>query len=245
MAVIAKRSGRKRWSVLCLISLMYLVTYLDRANISTVAPVIAKEIRRIGKIEMGLTVFQRRSSWSYALFQIPRGWLGDRFGRGALLTGIVGYWSVMTALTAAASGVASFAAVRFLFGIGEAGAFPVATRAMQLWFPPQERGLVQGVSHSASRLGAAVSPPIVVAIVATLGWRWVFYICAAVGLLWCVLWYLTYRDMPEQQASVSREELAYIRGVDEAGNVNAAQVETHGGPAVGSRLMPDPPACGR
>jgi MFS family permease len=222
LVAAVKRSGRKRWSVLCLISLMYLVTYLDRANISTVAPVIAKEFD-IGKIEMGF-IFSA-FVWSYALFQIPGGWLGDRFGPRRMLTGIVGYWSVMTALTAAASGVASFAAVRFLFGIGEAGAFPVATRAMQLWFPPRERGLAQGVSHSASRLGAAVSPPIVVAIVATLGWRWVFYICAAVGLMWCVLWFLTYRDLPEQQASVSRDELAYIRGVDEQGNIMQAKVE--------------------
>ena len=222
MTIDVKRTGTKRWSVLALISLMYLVTYLDRANISTVAPVIAKEFD-IGKIEMGF-IFSA-FVWSYALFQIPGGWLGDRFGARRMLTGIVGYWSVMTALTAAAGGVASFTVVRFLFGIGEAGAFPVATRAMQLWFPPRERGLVQGVSHSASRLGAAISPPIVVAIIATLGWRWVFYICAMVGVLWSVLWYLTYRDMPEQQQSVSRDELAYIRGVDEHGDVLPARIE--------------------
>ncbi len=222
MAVEAKRTGTKRWFVLFLISLMYLVTYLDRANISTVAPVIAKEFD-IGKIEMGF-IFSA-FVWSYALFQIPGGWLGDRFGPRRMLTGIVAYWSAMTAFTAAASGVTSFAVVRFLFGIGEAGAFPVATRAMQLWFPPRERGLVQGVSHSASRLGAAISPPIVVGIVATLGWRWVFYICAAIGVLWAVLWFFSYRDMPEEQASVSRGELAYIRGTDEQGRVLPPRVE--------------------
>ncbi|HUB50313.1 MAG TPA: MFS transporter [Acetobacteraceae bacterium] len=222
MTVEAKPTGTKRWSVLLLISLMYLVTYLDRANISTAAPVIAKEFN-IGKIELGF-IFSA-FVWSYALFQIPGGWLGDRFGPRRILTGIVGYWSVMTALTAAASGVASFTAVRFLFGMGEAGAFPVATRAMQLWFPPRERGLVQGVSHSASRLGAALSPPVVVAIIATLGWRWVFYICASIGVLWSALWYLTYRDMPEDQASVSRAELAYIRGIDEQGNVRPPKIE--------------------
>jgi sugar phosphate permease len=217
-----KRTGTARWFVLLLISLMYLVTYLDRANISTVAPVIAKEFG-IGTIEMGF-IFSA-CVWSYALFQIPGGWLGDRFGPRRMLTGIVTYWSVMTALTAAASGLASFAAIRFLFGIGEAGAFPVATRAMQLWFPPRERGLVQGVSHSASRLGAAISPPIVVAIVTTLGWRWVFYICAAIGILWAVLWFFTYRDMPEHQPSVTRDELAYIRGTDERGEILPPRIE--------------------
>jgi sugar phosphate permease len=217
-----KRSGTKRWYVLFLISLMYLITYLDRVNISTAAPVISKELG-FDKITMG--VIFSAFVWSYALFQIPGGWLGDRFGPRGVLTTIVTYWSIMTAFTAAATGALSFTIIRFLFGIGEAGAFPVATRSMQLWYPRQERGLVQGVSHSASRLGAAIAPPFVVAIIATLGWRWVFYICGALGFLWAVLWYFTYRNMPEEQPSVSRAELGYIRGVDEQGNIKPPQVE--------------------
>ena len=216
-----KRSGAKRWYVLFLISLMYLITYLDRVNISTAAPFISKEFN-LDKIAMG--VIFSAFVWSYALFQIPGGWLGDRFGPRKVLTGIVAYWSIMTAFTAAAGGALSFSVIRFLFGIGEAGAFPVATRSMQLWYPRQERGLVQGVSHSASRLGAAIAPPFVVAIIATLGWRWVFYICGAIGIVWAVLWYLTYRDSPEEQRSVTDAELAYIRGVDEDGNIKPPQV---------------------
>src|SRR5579872_5327119 len=217
-------SGRShvRWVVLLLLCLMYLITYLDRVSLANTATLISKEYG-FSKVTMG--VIFSAFVWSYALFQIPGGWLGDRFGPRRMLTGIVGYWSVMTALTAAASGVASFAAVRFLFGIGEAGAFPVATRSMQLWFPRQERGLVQGVSHSASRLGAAIAPPIVVAIIATLGWHWVFYICGAVGILWAALWYGCYRNLPEEQKSVSKEELAYIRGVDAKGNIKPPQIE--------------------
>src|SRR5208283_1082865 len=136
----------------------------------------------------------------------------------------VACWSVMTAFTAAASGALSFTGIRFLFGIGEAAAFPVATRSMQLWFPRQERGLVQGVSHSASRLGAAIAPPLAVAIIATLGWRWMFYLCGVLALLWSVLWYFAYRNAPEEQASVSRAELAYIRGVDEHGDIKPLPV---------------------
>jgi len=90
---------------------------------------------------------------------------------------------------------------------------------MQLWYPRQERGLCQGVSHSASRLGAAIAPPLVVLIMTTLGWHWVFYICGAVGIVWSVLWYLTYRDLPEEHGMVNTAELAYIRGVDEKGSV--------------------------
>lgn len=217
-----RRPGKSRWYVLFLISVMYLITYLDRVNISTVAPVISKEFN-FDKITMG--VIFSAFVWSYALFQIPGGWLGDRFGPRRVLAVIVGYWSIMTAFTSAAGGALSFAVVRFLFGVGEAGAFPVATRSMQLWYPRQERGLVQGVSHSASRLGAAIAPPIVVAIMTTLGWRWVFYICGAVGILWSVLWYLTYRNTPEEQKSVNRAELEYIRGVDDKGNVKPPQIE--------------------
>ena len=222
MASRGKRAGKSRWVVLFLISLMYLITYLDRVNISTVAPVISKEFG-FDKATMG-AIFSA-FVWSYALCQIPGGWLGDRFGPRKVLTAIVGYWSVMTALTAAATGAASFIALRFLFGIGEGGAFPVATRGMQMWFPRQERGLVQGVSHSASRIGAAIAPPIVVAIITTLGWHWVFYICGIVGILWCVLWYACYRNLPEEQGSVSKDELAYIRGVDSKGNIKAPQIE--------------------
>jgi sugar phosphate permease len=86
--------------------------------------------------------------------------------------------------------------LRFLFGIGEAGAFPGATRAMQLWYPRHERGFVQGVTHSASRLGAAIAPPIVVFIMTTWSWQAVFYMCSAVGIIWAILWFLTSEISP-------------------------------------------------
>jgi sugar phosphate permease len=203
-----KAPGWGRWYVMGLICLMYLITYLDRVNISTAAPVISREFG-FDKITMG--VIFSAFLWSYAAFQVPGGWLGDRFGPRRVLTAIVTYWSAMTAVTAAAMGAQSFIVIRFLFGLGEAGAFPVATRAMQRWYPPRERGLCQGLSHSASRLGAAIAPPLVVLIITTLGWRSVFYICGAVGVLWSILWYATYRNLPEEHALVRAEELAYIR----------------------------------
>ncbi|MBV9811647.1 MAG: MFS transporter, partial [Acetobacteraceae bacterium] len=205
-----------------LISLMYLITYLDRVNISAAAPVISKEFG-FDKITMG-AIFSA-FVWAYALFQVPGGWLGDRFGPRRMLTLIVGYWSVMTAATAAATGAISFMVVRFLFGIGEAGAFPVATRAMQLWYPRSERGFVQGITHSASRLGAAIAPPIVVTIVTAFGWREVFYICGAVGIVWALWWYFSYRDLPEEHRLVNPAELAHIRGIDETGKINAPKIE--------------------
>ena len=213
---------RGRWYILLLISLMYLITYLDRVNISTAAPVISKEFG-FDKITMG-AIFSA-FVWAYALFQVPGGWLGDRLGPRRILTAIVTYWSVMTAATAMAGSAVSFIVVRFLFGIGEAGAFPVATRAMQLWYPREERGFVQGITHSASRAGAAIAPPIVVAIMSTLGWQWVFYICGAVGLVWAAWWYFSYRDLPEDHPMVNQIELQRIRGLDQAGNINQPTTE--------------------
>jgi sugar phosphate permease len=211
------RPSRGRWYVLLLISAMYLITYLDRVNISTAAPEISKEFG-FDKVTMGF-IFSA-FVWAYALFQVPGGWLSDRFGARKVLGSVVTYWSVMTAATALAFSATSFIAVRFLFGIGEAGAFPGATRAMQLWYPRRERGLVQGVTHSASRAGAAIAPPIVLLIMINLGWRWAFLICGAVGLLWSLWWSFSYRNLPEEHGMVNRAELEAIRGQGPSGEIN-------------------------
>src|ERR1700735_830231 len=117
----AARPSKGRWYVLLLISVMYLITYLDRVNISTAAPEISKEFG-FDKVTMG--VIFSAFVWSYALFQVPGGWLSDRFGARGVLASVVAYWSVMTAATAIAFSASSFIVVRFLFGVGEGGAFP-------------------------------------------------------------------------------------------------------------------------
>jgi sugar phosphate permease len=215
-------ASKGRWYILGLICLMYLITYLDRVNISTAAPAIREEFG-FDKVTMGY-IFGA-FGLAYALFQVPGGWLSDRFGARPVLAAIVAYWSVMTAATAAAAGASSFIIVRFLFGVGEAGAFPGATRAMQLWYPRQERGFVQGLTHSASRLGAAIAPAIVAVIVTTLGWRSVFYICGAFGVVWAIWWYVSYRNLPEEHHLVNSAELAHIRGVGEDGQIKEAVME--------------------
>jgi sugar phosphate permease len=211
-----------RWYILGLICLMYLITYLDRVIISNTAP----EIRT----EYGFD--QKTMGWifssfvlAYALFQVPGGWLSERFGPRAVLTSLVAYWSLMTAAVGLATSSLSFMALLFLLGMGEAGAFPGATRAMQLWYPRRERGFCQGFTHSASRLGAAVAPPIITAIIAVFGWRWAFYLCGAVGVLWSVAWYVSYRNLPEDHPIVGAAELEYIRGRDETGKLNPAATE--------------------
>lgn len=215
------RPSKGRWYVLTIISVMYLITYLDRVNISTAAPQISKEFG-FNNVTMGY-IFSA-FVWAYALFQVPGGWLSDRFGARGVLATIVAYWSVMTAATGAAFNATSFIVLRFLFGVGEAGAFPGATRAMQLWYPRSERGFVQGITHSASRAGAAIAPPIVLLIMLNLGWRWAFVFCGAIGILWSLWWGLTYRNLPEDHAMVNRAELEAIRGVGPDGKINAPPV---------------------
>ena len=216
------RPSRGRWYILLLISVMYLITYLDRVNISTAAPLISKEFG-FDNITMGY-IFSA-FVWAYALFQVPGGWMSDRFGARRVLSTIVAYWSLMTAATGAAFSATSFIVLRFLFGVGEAGAFPGATRAMQLWYPRSERGFVQGITHSASRAGAALAPPIVLLIMLNLGWRWAFFICGAVGVLWSIWWALSYRNLPEDHSLVNRAELETIRGLDASGAINPPQIQ--------------------
>jgi len=232
MNVKIEKPTRFRWYILFMVSLMYLITYMDRVNISAAAPLIVKEFG-FTKIQMGI-IFSM-FTWGYALFQVPGGWVGDKYGPRSVLATIVTYWSIMTAATAHCVGMISFGIVRFLFGIGEAGAFPTATRAMQMWYTRAERGIAQGITHSASRLGAAIVPPITVAIMAAWGWRAVFYIFGGVGALWSLLWYVTYRNMPEEHKKTNRAELAHIRGLDEKGNVKQLNLQKK--PAVPWKVL--------
>ena len=216
------KSSHVRWMVLLLLCLMYLITYLDRVSLANTAGPIMKEYG-FNKVTMGI-IFSA-FIWAYALFQVPGGWLGDRFGPRKVLSVIMAYRTVIAILTTGAMGFASFWGIRFALGVGEAGAFPTATRAMQMWFPRDERGFVQGISHAASRLGAAVGPPIAVAIMIHYGWRSVFYVIGALSLLWSILYLVMYRNMPEETPLVSRAELARIRGLDEKGEIKKANIQ--------------------
>src|SRR5579872_2121456 len=216
------KKSYERWLVLFLLCLMYMITYLDRVSLANTAPLISKEFG-FSKVTMG--VIFSAFIWAYALFQVPGGWMGDRFGPRKVLSAIMAYRTVIAVVTTRAFSLPSFWGIRFLLGIGEAGAFPTATRAMQMWFPRDERGFVQGVSHAASRLGAAVGPPIAVAIMIHYGWRSVFYVIGALSLLWALLYLVVYRNMPEETALVSRAELARIRGLNEKGEIKQANIQ--------------------
>jgi sugar phosphate permease len=185
-----------------------MITYMDRVVISSAVPSIQEELG-VDTATMGVVLGAFR--WGYALFQIPGGWLGDLIGPRKALTMIVIWWSAFTCLTAVSWSAVSMMVFRFLFGVGEAGAFPIATRSLSRWMLPTERGYAQGITHAGSRLGAALTPPIVVAMIAIWGWRSPFWVFGVVGAGWAALWYWYYRDAPADHSSVNPAELALIQ----------------------------------
>src|SRR5262245_56310453 len=166
--------------------------------------------------ELGVSVLEMSVVFSaftlaYSLFEIPSGWLGDVRGPRRVLTRIVLWWSGFTMLTGAARGFQSIVAIRFLFGAGEAGAFPNVARRFSQWFPSRERGGANGVLFLGSRLGGMLSGPLALPLIARWGWRVSFVIFGTLGIVWSVAWHVWYRDRPDDHRAVNREELAWIR----------------------------------
>ena len=136
---------------------------------------------------------------AYCLFEIPTGMLGDRIGPRRVLTRIVLWWSAFTALTGAMTSYYPLLLTRFLFGAGEAGAFPNASVVVSRWFPPRQRATMSGVNLMASQVGGAVAPLLVLPIQMRYGWRMSFYVFGVAGLAWAALWYTWFRDSPEEK----------------------------------------------
>lgn len=199
---------RVRYRVLTLTFVTAFIMYIDRVCIGTAAPAIREEFG-FDKVTMGW-IFSA-FSWGYALFQTPGGWAADKFGPRRILALSMAWWSIFTAATAGAVGALSMAAYRFLFGVGEAAAFPSASRSLVRWLPVSRRAFGQGFQHAGSRLGAAVTPPIVVTLIVYFGWRSVFYLFGVVGLVWAVIWYSYYRDFPEDHQGVNEQELEILK----------------------------------
>jgi len=214
--IAASKPTKTRWFVLVLISFMYLITYMDRSNISVAQPEIAKQFG-LNKNAMGLVL--AAFTWAYALGQVPSGWFGDRFGPKRVLTVIMTLWSATAVMTGAALGFGSLFGARFLLGLSESGAFPVASRGMQLWFPRVERGRIQGTTHFFSRFAVAITPFIAGSILLAFGWRAIFYIFGSLGVVWAVAFSIFYSNLPEEHKGVNRVELAQIRGVHSDGTI--------------------------
>jgi len=206
--------------VLWFIFTLTVITFLDRLAISASMPEIARAFSFTPE-QKGL-VFSAFSI-AYAAFEIPSGWLGDRFGARLALTRIVLWWSAFTSLTGAAIGFRSLVIIRFLFGAGEAGAFPNVARAISRWFGPTEQGRAISVSFLGLATGSALASPLIFSLLEWQPWRWVFVELGVIGALWAIAWHRWFRDEPEEHPAISSTELAEIR----RGRESAPAPESH------------------
>ena len=183
------------------------VTYLDRVCIAVLAPKISAELS-LSRIEMGY-IFSAFAV-AYAAFGVPAAWWADRDGARKVLTWVVLVWSGFTMATAAAWNFVSMAAIRFLFGIGEAGAWPSVARVYSRWIPLAERGRIQGIFFAGAHLSGGLTPLVVAAIAGWLEWRAIFVVFGLVGMVWALGWYAWFRDEPRDHPSVPADERDHI-----------------------------------
>lgn len=196
-----------RYRVLTGLFLLSTITYLDRVCMNVVSKYVKSDLN-LDNQQFGwiLGAF----SLSYALFEMPTGSLGDKVGPRRILARVVLWWSGFTALTGTAFNFIYLLLVRFLFGAGEAGAYPNASIVIARWFPAVEVGRAQSVIWAAGRLGGALTPLLVIPLVHWAGWRWTFGILGLVGVLWAVGWYVWFRDEPAAKEGISDEEVREI-----------------------------------
>lgn len=206
---------KQRHTLLVLLALLSVITFLDRLCIAVAGP----------EIQDALNISPERWGWvlgafilSYGLFEIPTGALGDRWGQRSVLTRIVLWWSTFTGLTGLATGIAPLVVIRFLFGAGEAGAYPNMSGVISRWFPRDERARAQGFVWGASRAGGALAPLLVVPIQALFGWRATFFLFGLIGVVWCVVWRRWYRDRPGDNPHITKAELEEIGPAPEDGD---------------------------
>ncbi|WP_321921661.1 MFS transporter [Paraburkholderia guartelaensis] len=191
---------KSRWLVIFFCFLAIAVNYIDRANLAVAAPHIMKDLG-IGPAAMGLLL--SGFFWTYAVMQLPFGWFVDRAGARIALPFAVGWWSVFTAATAVAGGFAAMFGCRLMLGVGEAGAYPSCAKLVSQWFSRDERALATSIFDSGSRVGSALSLPLVAAIMAAWGWKASFVITGALGLVWILGWIVMYRE-PEARAALDQ-----------------------------------------
>lgn len=187
--------------------LLTVLLYVDRACISTAKESIMHDLS-LTVTEFGwiMAIF----TLGYALLQTPSGKLADTKGPRIVITSIVTFWSALTAITGFAWNYVSMLVIRFLFGAGEAGAFPALSKVVYNWFPVKERGIVQGINFSGSRIGAALGLPLVAILIEMFGWRHTFLIFGMAGVIYAIIWYLIFKDKPEDSKLLSESEKEYI-----------------------------------
>jgi ACS family glucarate transporter-like MFS transporter len=213
------RRSRQRFVLIAILFFHSVNTLMDRVVISSAKDDIVLDLG-ISDQMMGYVfgIF----ALGYALFQIPSGWIADRFGARAALSAVVSIWSCFTMLSGAALNAVHMLVLRFSFGMGEAGAFPGATRAFYRWLPPKERGLAHGLNFSGARLGPAFALFVMPKLIRAIGWRLTFVLNGLLGIVWAVVWLWWFRDDPKDNKYINQAELDYI----EAGQTQSDFADT-------------------
>ena len=190
--------------VLVLLCLMYGITYIDRVNVSTAALVFKQDLN-LTNVQVGL-VFSA-FAYPYVIFTSFGGWLSDRFGARLTLTISALIWGGATLVTGLTSTLGGMLVARSVLGFGEAATFPIATRAMCEWVPERKRAVAQVITHSSSRLGTMITPPLVAWLIAWITWRGSFVVLGIVSIVWAVIWYSYFRDDPATHPAITLREL--------------------------------------
>jgi len=219
-AIAAQRASRVRYRVVALAILLAAVTYLDRVCISRLAGQIMGDLS-LSEHQMNF-VFAA-FALAYALFEIPTARWADRHGTRKVLTRIVAWWSAFTIATAGAFSYGSLLVTRFLFGMGEAGAWPCVTSTFARWIPARERGTVQGIFFTGAHISGGLTPMLVTVLMPYLHWRTIFMLFGMVGFVWAAAWYRWFRDDPSQHPRVNQAERELIfRGRQAAASHHAS-----------------------
>ncbi len=204
-------------NVLILLCAMYFITYIDRVNVSSAAEPLRSELG-LSNTQLGLAF--SAFGYPYLLFQVAGGWFGDRFGARWTLTICGAVWAIATMLTGAVGGLGSLLVMRVLLGLGEGATFPLATKAMSTWLPGGKSGWAQGITHACARLGNAITPPLVVLLIAWVGWRGSFVAVGAASLLWVMAWVWYFRDDPRTHRDMDAAGLARLPPSKPPGKAN-------------------------
>ncbi|MFC5832695.1 MFS transporter [Nonomuraea insulae] len=188
------------------------IAYLDRSSLSVASTYMQDEL---GFDQTMKGILLSSFFWTYAIFQLPSGWLLDKFGPRVIYPIAVVWWSLWTAATALTHGVGTLMIARLGLGMGEAPVQPANIKVVAAWFPRRERALASSLFDTGQQIGVAVSVPIVTALIAGFGWRAAFVVIGVVGLAWVVGWLMIYRS-PREHPRISQAELDYIEGGDAA-----------------------------
>ena len=206
MNALSIKPTKTRFAILAAVFINVVINYMDRSNISVAAPIISKDLH-LSSVQLGL-IFSA-FGWTYAAFQIPGGFLTDKFGPRIVYTVSLISWSLVTLLQGFAKGFVALLGLRMAIGFFEAPSYPTNNRIVTSWFPDNERASAIAVYTSGQFIGLAFLAPALTMLEHYAGWKGLFIITGIIGILWGIVWYFIYRD-PRQHKKINQAELDYI-----------------------------------